>query len=354
MLKGMRTSPAMKVLLACLGVVLGASVLIGWLAREDGEDLQSAANHSEDLDASATPRQKLRSMVWHREFDRLEKIAAASRKREAAEGEEYVDLGNFDDWVLLSRKHEDHYWEDLLEHLTAWKEAYPDSITPRVALANFWKSYAWKARGGDWAYEVTDEGWDLFEERLLKAQGEWDGVPEENRIDPQFYFIGVQVAMGLSLPKSEALHRFHAGLDVDFHYWPLYSAIVTYFLPRWHGAPGEVGQMIHATVAPMGAHADWALTRFVWALYHWEKEEVFKSHGLDYAPVKEIYEKWTTQSPDVETANYYCLYACMAEDAEAAKRMFDRIGEKFDAQCWGSEENFRKWKNKYSEPASVE
>ena len=107
------------------------------------------------------------------------------------------------------------------------------------------------------------------------------------------------------------------------------------------------GEVILQEAEKLGKDRNYALTRMVWSLYSWEKEAVFDGHGIDYPVVKEVYEQWTSEWEDVETANYYCLYACIAGDREAAKRMFDRIGEKFDEHCWGSEENFRKWKKRY-------
>jgi uncharacterized protein DUF4034 len=60
-------------------------------------------------------------------------------------------------------------WEGLLTKLKKWCAQKPDSITARVALAETYSHYAWKARGKAYANKVTDEGWRLFEERLRLA-----------------------------------------------------------------------------------------------------------------------------------------------------------------------------------------
>ena len=342
----MKFSPVRKVLLTVVGTVLfGGTIGCG---KSDGTSAEKAAA-GEAEDPVLEHRKLIRTMVWDWEFDRLEKIAAASRKKEIAEGEKYVDLYNFYEWTgPISRRNDDSIWETHLEHLTGWKAAHPDSVTPRIALTKYWLGYAWKARGGGWADSVTPEGWRLFGERLAEAQRELDGVPQELRTDVHYYVEGLTVALGLGLPKGEVQHRFESGLKVDRYYYSLYERLVYYYLPRWYGDPGEVGRVILETAEKMGKDRAFALTRMVWALYAWEKEDVFNGHGIDYPVVKEVYENWTSNEyTDVTTANYYCLYACIAGDGEAAKRMFERIGEQFDSHCWGSEENFRKWKKRY-------
>ena len=50
-----------------------------------------------------------------------------------------------------------------------WIAAKPDSITARIAHADFLAEYAWHARGSGYANEVSKDGWKLFGERLTAA-----------------------------------------------------------------------------------------------------------------------------------------------------------------------------------------
>ena len=60
-------------------------------------------------------------------------------------------------------------WTVRLAALQDWINARTNSITARVAMANDLVTYAWKARGDGFADTVTEEGWQLFNQRLNEA-----------------------------------------------------------------------------------------------------------------------------------------------------------------------------------------
>jgi len=92
------------------------------------------------------------------------------------------------------------------------------------------------------------------------------------------------------------------------------------------------------------AAGDAAYAALFWQTYRFEKEAVFKTTGTKYEDIKEFFE---SRAGNVESANYYCLYACIAGDRATAKRLFQKIGTQWDSECWGSNENFEKRKKKY-------
>jgi hypothetical protein len=61
-------------------------------------------------------------------------------------------------------------WKDLLAHLHQWVATKPSSVTAHVALGYGLTGYAWHARGNEWAREVTDAGFRLFNDRLSAAE----------------------------------------------------------------------------------------------------------------------------------------------------------------------------------------
>src|SRR5208283_5142583 len=58
---------------------------------------------------------------------------------------------------------------DQVAHLKRWVAQRPDSITPRVALATSLHRWAWVARGNGLANTVSDNGWNLFNERIQES-----------------------------------------------------------------------------------------------------------------------------------------------------------------------------------------
>ena len=56
-----------------------------------------------------------------------------------------------------------------LARLEKWRAQYPQSITVYTTLAATYVNYAWQARGNGYANTVTDEGWQLFRDRIHQA-----------------------------------------------------------------------------------------------------------------------------------------------------------------------------------------
>src|SRR5262245_53792226 len=61
-------------------------------------------------------------------------------------------------------------WTQHIAKLQDWIKARPSSITPRVALAEAYRSLAWKARGGGFAGTVSDASWLQFKKEDEKGQ----------------------------------------------------------------------------------------------------------------------------------------------------------------------------------------
>jgi hypothetical protein len=61
-------------------------------------------------------------------------------------------------------------WKALFDKLDRWVAARPQSITARVALASAYLGYASDARGEGTVDTVTENGWKLFGERIVKAR----------------------------------------------------------------------------------------------------------------------------------------------------------------------------------------
>ena len=57
-----------------------------------------------------------------------------------------------------------------LRQIQSWVDATPKSITARVALAHVYVNYAWDARGDGTSDTVSENGRNLFGQRLEKAK----------------------------------------------------------------------------------------------------------------------------------------------------------------------------------------
>jgi hypothetical protein len=64
----------------------------------------------------------------------------------------------------------DAAWTAQIAKLEQWARSSPSSPTPRIALAQTYLRFAWKARGHGYSNTVTAEGWALFQDRVNSAR----------------------------------------------------------------------------------------------------------------------------------------------------------------------------------------
>src|SRR5215831_414274 len=98
-------------------------------------------------------------------------------------------------------KASDGDWEDLLKNLTTWTNSKPNSVTARVASAEAWVNYAWKARGNGYADKVPEAAWPVFEKRLGNAE---QALADAARLKEQcpYWFV-----VGLTLGRAQQRDR---------------------------------------------------------------------------------------------------------------------------------------------------
>src|SRR5262249_27568535 len=85
---------------------------------------------------------------------------------------------------------------DRIATIEEWARRKPRSAAARVALAEIWVAYAWRARGSGWASEVTEEGWRLFRERLAKAHEAMDEARQLGDPPPRWWAAAQRIDLG--------------------------------------------------------------------------------------------------------------------------------------------------------------
>ncbi len=234
-----------------------------------------------------------------------------------------------------------HKRPDFRVALEKWAAEYPDSCTPRIALVMTHRDYAWDARGIGWASEVTPEGRKGFKEHLNTAEKwcvEAEAKPDK---DPYLYAAWIGVALGQGVSKATLTSLMDKGLAIDPACFSLYSSYCQTLWPRWGGSRAEIRDffnMVHdRTKATMGEK----MYAFVvdgefcpGAVYgdsgDWDRIKA----GFDQI-LQEFPQSWYYQ-------NRYCLLACVFNDKEKARELFDKIGDSPDYSAWlDKEANFR-------------
>ena len=275
-------------------------------------------------------------------FDELDRLAASERSgktRFAGGGWRLFTL-----YIGLDKPEAedapDADWQAQIEKLQRWQSFKPQSITPRVALAEAYLGYAWKARGHEYADKVTVEGWTLFAARVQTAKKILVQAWDLKEKCPHWYRAMQTVALADGWGKEEEAALLQQAVFFAPDYYYFYQAHARYLLPKWNGEEGEVEKFAEDTANQIGgSRGD--------TVYYRIADELSCDCGEDespklswpriqkgYAAIKEQYGE--TQ----RSMNKLALLAFHFKDAKAADGMFTVIGDRWDKGVWGSQHYF--------------
>jgi hypothetical protein len=96
-------------------------------------------------------------------------------------------------------------------------------------------NYAWDARGSGWAKSVTDQGWQLFAQRLAKADGalEKAWALDNTNADAATDMIGVELGQGQGRDRMELW--FGRAMAADQDNYAACADKLYYLEPKWYG-----------------------------------------------------------------------------------------------------------------------
>jgi hypothetical protein len=146
----------------------------------------------------------------------------------------------------------DMAWERQIAALQDWVRSAPSSPTPRIALADGWENFAWKARGSGFADTVAPEAWNLFEERIEKARQVLEESEEIGRGDPEWYNAMLSVATDQGWNREQVDKLANEALSREPGYFYVARTMANYLLPKWNGAPGDTEEFVARTADRIG------------------------------------------------------------------------------------------------------
>ena len=242
-----------------------------------------------------------------------------------------------------SKEETDAAWEAQIAALEEWIRQSPSSATPRIALADTYENFAWKARGGDFADTVTPERWRLFGDRMRKAFETLSEAEQISQSDPEWRnsMLVATTALGWDRAKADALVDESLSREPGYFYIARIQA--DNLLPKWYGEPGETEKFV-ASVADRIGGAEGAATYFFVAEYILTAAEKcipctpptmsWKRIREGYAAIEHLY------GTNKFERNAYAFLAVHAGDRETARRAFEVIGEDWDPDVWETKARF--------------
>ncbi|HUA00052.1 MAG TPA: hypothetical protein VMB02_06955 [Candidatus Aquilonibacter sp.] len=282
-----------------------------------------------------------------KDYDTLDKVAQDLRSTKARFKGGVWKLSDFYDGLTRPPEGEeanDDAWEAHIADLKAWIAARPESATARIALAETYSEYAFRARGNAYADSVSDGGWKLFSERTaLDAAVLVDAAKLKEKC-PYWFEAMQHVAVAQGWSKTQAKQLLDAAIAFEPTYYHYYRVYANFLLPRWYGDPGEVqafaeqisdqiggqqGKFMYfeiATVIVCGC--DMPSDRAQLQVLSWPKIKD------GYAALGSLYGYSNSKT------NRFGYMAYIEQDRSAAQAAFSAIGDDWSQDVWESKLDF--------------
>jgi hypothetical protein len=235
----------------------------------------------------------------------------------------------------------DSEWQKYLGRLQRWMQQRPNSITARVALAWLYDNYAWKARGGDYAGSVSDDGWRLLGERAGMARKILEDAQALPEKCPEWYsaMMSIAAAEGWDPEQSRAL--FEQAVAFEPEYYPYYQDRAETLLPKWGGEEGDTAAFAEAAANRVGGKKGDEIYFYMGAKIICACDNENRLNGMSwermkrgYAVTEELYGR------SVGRLNRIAYMCTIAGDYVYADSIFPLIGDKFAADIWKSREEY--------------
>lgn len=240
-------------------------------------------------------------------------------------------------------------WEDLLQELSAWSKAKPDSVTAKVALASAWKGYAWKARGKGYSDAVTDIAWQVFGKRLDSARQALIEASSLEERCPFWFVTAMWVGIGQGWDRGALDKIFDAGEILEPTFYYIYQTKATYLLPRWGGRDGEWERFAETSALKLGGNqGDIVFFGIYSQMLTMHGHSLMNTHQKDvpkliagFRSIEKLY------GASAHRLNEACFFSSFGNDLATTGEFFTRIGENYDESVWRSKKNFDIYRQGY-------
>jgi hypothetical protein len=232
-------------------------------------------------------------------------------------------------------------WKLHLERLQRWVVQRPNSITARVALAEAYQHYGWKARGSGTSDTVTEDGWQLLNQRLElsgKVLKEAFALPVKC---PEWYLALQALLQDMSASKDLQAAAFEKSVAFEPDYQYYYRMRATSLAEKWGGEEGETAAFAQKAADRLGGRkGDMVYFQIAYEL-NCNCGEDQNLHGMSWERIKRGYKALEeSYGVSLTNLNKVAYMAAIGGDPLYANELFTRIGDFWDQKTWKDRKYF--------------
>jgi hypothetical protein len=222
-----------------------------------------------------------------------------------------------------------------LAKLQNWAATSPQSVTPRVALAEAYRLSGWNARGGGSASTVSDAAAKQFEQQdnmAYKTLVEAGDLPNKC---PHWYFVMLEVARDQGWNRAQTKALFERAIAFEPAYYHYYREYATNLLPKWNGEPGQAEAFAEDSYRRIGGRQGAFVYFEIATVLYCVCSDGQVKPTLSWATIKdgfaEIEELYGATTLKL---NRFATLAYMYRDREVARSTLSRVAEQWDPAVW--------------------
>jgi hypothetical protein len=222
-------------------------------------------------------------------------------------------------------------WDEQLALLRKWRGQEPTSGAAALMEASYWSSYAWFARGTQFAANVPREAFKIADQRMARSRAVLDEAKPYASANPAWYAQMLEVAVFQGWPLAERLALFDEGVRAEPLYDAIYIRMAAGLTPRWGGSLDAYHRFVRASVEKTkSAEGDIMYARLYWVLSEIESDkEPFTTLGIPWQRMKSGFDSLIERYPNSQwNLQRYAYFACRAGDGKTFNAVIPKLAAK--------------------------
>jgi hypothetical protein len=279
-----------------------------------------------------------RELLRQKDYDQLDHVADELRATKGKYRNGYGRLWRFT-WLGLNpnpQEMSNENYQTAIQSLEDWLKAKPQSANARLALANTWLKFAYRARLDGGGTESPEERAKVLAERNGKAALILDEVPAlKGGVDNVYRRLRIELSK-CSGEKPD-VNLVYDGLEEDPTNRELVHGMALMLLPRWYGEEGELEQFASEVASRTKDHSgDFQYMVAACATKELLKSYLLDTHAFSWPRIQQGFRDLERLFPESrEHLSDEAQLAFMADDLDAVYRALKRLGDDPADPSWG-------------------